>query len=230
MTCRTRRRSAPLAVTGLVCTTLVVSLGAIVVGAVPAGAKPTTATCSQITKAMAQPLEKDQITKVATQPVPGDQYFQKDKSVGQTCTYATSSTDNGIAITVIGGPAAKRAWQSELQGIAGAHASVPGVGDKAVRERADKDGAVSSAEVIALKGTTFCRVDAEESPGQAALEDAAGGSSRIGDQAYGIIAAAEGTLCNRIFGSGNTTPDLGKLSSITPPSTTEGGLDTIPGT
>jgi hypothetical protein len=50
-------------------------------------------------------------------------------------------------------------------------------------------------------------------PGVAQLEEAAGGTSNIGEAANGIIAAALGTLCNRIYGSGNTTPDLSALGS-----------------
>jgi hypothetical protein len=224
VTLRAARRRA-----SVLCSVVAASAGLALVAA-PAGAKAAATTCSQITKAMAQPLEKDPITKVETRSVPGAQYLQKQKSVGQTCVFGTSSTDDGVAITVISGPSAKRAWQSELQGLGSSRASVPGVGDKAVRQRADSDGGVSTAEVGAIKGSTYCRVDAEESAEEAALEDAAGTSGRIGDQAYAIIAAAEGTLCNRVFGSGNTTPDLSKLSSITPPSTTEGGIDGIPGT
>jgi hypothetical protein len=44
--------------------------------------------------------------------------------------------------------------------------------------------------------------------GIAQLEDAAGHTSNIGDKAYAELAAAIGTLCNRVLGSGNTTPDL----------------------
>ncbi|MGI8418915.1 MAG: hypothetical protein ACR2P2_22500 [Nakamurella sp.] len=37
-----------------------------------------------------------------------------------------------------------------------------------------------------------------------------------------MIAAAAGTLCNRIFGSGNTTPDLSGLKQVV------GSSDSLP--
>ena len=48
-------------------------------------------------------------------------------------------------------------------------------------------------------------------PGVGQLEEAAGGTSNIGDANDALEAAAVATLCNRIFGSGNTTPDLSAL-------------------
>ena len=71
----------------------------------------------------------------------------------------------------------------------------------------------------ALKGDVYCStsVDGENVPGVGALMEAANGTLRIGDKNWEIIASALATVCNRIYGSGNTTVDLSGLS--TPPST-----------
>jgi hypothetical protein len=99
---------------------------------------------------------------------------------------------------------------------------VPGVGDKAVR-----DGDHGTQAVSAIKGSEYCRVTPGdgEVPGIGDLERDAGDSSNIGDANYALEAAAVATLCNRIFGSGNTTPDLSALlanasaaAASTPPS------------
>jgi hypothetical protein len=45
------------------------------------------------------------------------------------------------------------------------------------------------------------------------LEEAAGATGTIGNKAYAEIAAALGTVCNRVYGSGNTTPDLSGLTA-----------------
>ena len=87
--------------------------------------------------------------------------------------------------------------------------SVPGIGDKAARDTGDD-------QPDSIKGDVFCAVSlgADEGvPGVAALQEAVGGTSNIGEAANGIIAAALGTLCNRIYGSGSTTPDLSGLGS-----------------
>ncbi len=92
--------------------------------------------------------------------------------------------------------------------------SVPGIGDKAARDTGDD-------QPDAIKGDVHCSVSlgADEGvPGVAALQQAAGGTANIGDRAEDIIAAALGTLCNRIHRSGNTTPDVSGLGSASPTS------------
>ncbi len=44
--------------------------------------------------------------------------------------------------------------------------------------------------------------------------EAAGDTNNIADSAYQTVAIALGTLCNRIYGSGNTTPDLSSLLAM----------------
>ncbi|HTS15734.1 MAG TPA: hypothetical protein VMH24_08695, partial [Candidatus Sulfotelmatobacter sp.] len=75
-----------------------------------------------------------------------------------------------------------------------------------------------SSDFVALKGTVYCSVDVdpENVPGVGHLMDEVNNTIRIGDANYMILAAADATLCNRIYGNGETTIDLSGLS--TPPS------------
>ncbi len=60
------------------------------------------------------------------------------------------------------------------------------------------------------------------------LEEAHGATNNIGENFYDTIAQAMGTLCNRIYGSGNTTPDLSSLltADATATPSDDGGLPT----
>jgi hypothetical protein len=89
--------------------------------------------------------------------------------------------------------------------------AVPGIGDKAARAKGD-------FQIDALKGDEFCSVSVVSSdtiPGVAALEDAANGTSDIPEKANATIAKALGTVCNRLFKKGNTTPSFAGLSTAT---------------
>jgi hypothetical protein len=178
-------------------------------GSQPAPAAPTAATaatkvtCSQLSDADVQPLMVDKITGVKV--IPAGQTGE-----GQTCNWATSDSSDGMSITVLSGQDGTDNYNGDVQSLADSAASVPGVGDKAVRDSGD-----GSAAVSAIKGSTYCRVTPGdgEVPGIANLETAAGDSSDIGDKNYALESAAAATLCNRIFGSGNTTPDLTALTA-----------------
>jgi hypothetical protein len=62
------------------------------------------------------------------------------------------------------------------------------------------------------KGDTYCSTGVDNGlPAIGTLESAANGTTNIGEDYYQEASIAVGTLCNRIFGSGNTTPDLSKL-------------------
>lgn len=160
------------------------------------------ATCKQLTYADVQPLVVDPITKVAVTTA------SASDNNGQRCVWGTSSTSDAMAITVLSGNDAKNMFSSDVQSITAV--SLPGVGDKAAR-----DGSHSSDLVTSMKGDLYCGVTPGDGavPGIAQLEDAAGNSSKIGDKAYAEQSAAVGTLCNRIYGSGNTTPDLADLKA-----------------
>ena len=83
-----------------------------------------------------------------------------------------------------------------------------------MRGQVDAKGAAATTKVLMLKGKTYCSVSPQDGaiPGEAQLEEASGDTAGIGNKAYAEIAAAIGTVCNRIFGSGNTTPDLTGLT------------------
>ena len=194
--------------------------------------------CSQLTKAQVQPLIVNPITKVTVKAVTAEQYTGSTKRIGQECDFAAGSSDSeALTVTVITGPIAARAYGADVQGLDGAVA-VHGVGAKAVRAPVDANGAAATTTLSALKGKTYCSVSPQDGnvPGEAQLEEAAGATADIGNKAYAEIAAAVGTVCNRIFGSGNTTPDLtgltqaGAAAAANPTTTTtsDGGLDIQP--
>jgi hypothetical protein len=213
------------------CTSLVVATVAFALGFAPgAGAGGVAAaTCSQLTKAQIQPLLVHHITKLTVKPVPGFMYLSSAKHVGQTCVFADTETSSALTVVVIGGSAATRAYESDLHSLGPTLARVPVVsGGKAERERADSHGSVGSAEVTSIKSGTYCAVipQGDETPGVARLEQAAGATSAIGDKAYAYLAAAIGTVCNRIYGSGSTNaaPALAALKKIKPKPAGNGGL------
>ena len=179
--------------------------GSTATGAAAAGGGGSaSATCTQVTAAQVQAILVATITKTSSASVP-DQVTLN--GVAQQCTFATADSSQAITLTVVGGADADNFYKGQAQGIT--PVSVPGVGDKALR-----DGSDSSTAVIAEKGSVACMVDtsgADQIPGVANLEQAAGDTSDIGDSNYAAVAAAMGTLCNRVFGSGNTTPDLSGL-------------------
>jgi hypothetical protein len=169
--------------------------------------------CSQLTKSQVQPLIVNPITKVTVKAVTGERYTGSTKRIGQECIFAAGSGDSeALTVTVITGPAAARAYAGDVQGLS--PVSVPGIGSKAVRGRVDAKGAAATTMLSALKGQTYCSISPGDGdiPGEGQLEEAAGDTADIGNKAYAEIADAIGTVCNRIFGSGNTTPDLTGLT------------------
>jgi hypothetical protein len=202
------------------------------------GAHASKTGCSQLTKAQVQPLIVNPITKVTVKAVTAEQYTLGTQRIGQECVFAAGSSDSeALTVTVISGPVAARAYAADVQGLDGAVA-VHGVGTKAVRAPVDAKGAAATTTLSALKGTTYCSVTPQDGdvPGEAQLEEATGDTADIGNKAYAEIAAAVGTVCNRIFGSGKTTPDLtgltqaGAAAAAAPTTTTTfpDGLDVQP--
>ncbi|MEO9138875.1 MAG: hypothetical protein ABI345_07380 [Jatrophihabitans sp.] len=198
------------------------SAGAVAPGA---AADSDRATCSQVTKSQVQPLLVAAITSATTAVPPVGETGAG--GTGQRCTFATSDSAQALSILVIGGKYAENFYQSQVQSTAQA-VSVPGVGTKAIR-----DASHSSTAVTAERRGVVCVVDtsgADQLPGVAALEKAAGDSNRIGDSNWVQVAAALGTLCNVVFGSGNTTPDFSGLEAAAATASaapsTGGGLPT----
>jgi hypothetical protein len=160
-------------------------------------------TCKQLTFAQVQPLLKEKIISVATMSL-------NLNGTGQQCGFTGKSSDatGQITVQVLRGSGAAQEYSSELSSET-KQIDVPGVGDKASREPED-------GEIIALKGNEFCSVSYssnDDVPGVGPLEEAHGATNNIGENYYDTVAKALGTLCNRIYGSGNTTPDLSSLLS-----------------
>jgi hypothetical protein len=172
--------------------------------------------CSKLTTAEVQALVVDPITKVTVKTLTAATFGTgtKKQKVGQTCTYAVTDTSDAMTITVITGSFAPKVYAGDVKSLVHP-VKLSGVGTKAVRSPVDSNGAADTTAISALKGTTYCYVDPGdgEVPGVATLEEAAGYTNDIGDKAYAEMAAALGTLCNRVFGSGNTTPALTTLIS-----------------
>jgi hypothetical protein len=125
---------------------------------------------------------------------------------GQLCTF--KGADASLYVTVIGGDLAAQTYASDVQSMDPATA-VPGVGSKAIRGQ--------EADLSSIDGSVYCSVrpaDSGDVPGVGALMHAAGDSGNISPVAYQAAAAALGTLCNRIYGTGNTTPDLSGIPKV----------------
>lgn len=166
--------------------------------------------CAVITPAQVQPLQTDKLgkTQAVTQPVLGS-------SPIHSCTYHTANGDTGITVDVYVGSQASNLYAQDRRSR-GTPTAVPGVGQQAVHGDEDPD-------VSAISGDTLCTVEVADPgtvPGAARLYDENGHHTDIGAPAFDTIAAALGTLCNRIFGAGNTTPNLAPLAtdSAAPPS------------
>ena len=155
-----------------------------------AAAKPSV-TCKQLTKAQIQPLLTSHIAKVNITPAPYG---------GQQCVFSGSDGDGDIDVLVING---KQFYKQDVKDTH-LNVAVPGVGDKAARAKGD-------FQIDALKGNEFCSVTVGSSdtiPGVAALQTAAGGTNTIPERDNTIVAKALGTVCNRLFKKGNTTPSF----------------------
>jgi hypothetical protein len=162
------------------------------------------ATCKQLTKAQIQPLLSRPITKIKVTDA---------LQTGQQCVYTGSDSDGSgdIDVLVIKGSAAKQGFQEDVRGL-DSKVAVTGVGDKAYRAKGD-------FQISSIKGTEYCSVSVgseDDVPGVQAL--LVNGSSDLPESANAIIASALGTICNRVYGKGNTKPSLSGLSSLTPTS------------
>jgi hypothetical protein len=177
------------------------------------GGGSSSATCKQLTAGDAQPLESSKITGIKVGVVP--EFGNK----GQQCAF---DTDNGsITVDVLGGSDATTQYTAALQSTE-RPVAVSGVGDKAIR-----DASGDSSAVTALKDDVYCSVDIADDgdiPGADHLYAENGHHTDIGDAAFATIAAALATLCNRVFGTGNTTPDLSPLATESAPAPADSGL------
>ena len=161
----------------------------------------TKASCKQLTKEQVQPLLANAITDVKVTAAGTD-------GEGQQCVFSAPDGTGAIDVLVLGGADAQQAYAGAINAETHGPVAVPGVGDKASRDTGD-------GEIDSMKGDLYCSVSLGSSgdmPGVGKLEQAAGGTTHIAESAYAAMAAALGTLCNRIYGSGNTTPDLSAIT------------------
>ncbi len=160
------------------------------------------ATCNQLTLAEVQPLLDVPLKAVQVQA------FGLDGS-GQECRFVADDPSNNVDVLVVGGDAGTQQYQGDIADFP-SPAPLAGVGDQATRDADDE-----SASFAALKGNAYCSVgmEAEDVPGVGALMDAAGNTNNIGEANWLVITNALATLCNRIYGSGNTTIDLSGLKA-----------------
>ncbi len=173
-------------------------------------------TCKQLTFAQVQPLIDIKVISLKTTAL-------NIGGTGQQCEFDAKGSDSTGAITVqvLRGSGGTQAYNEAVTGE-DKPVAVPGVGDKASRD-------TESGSVSALKGDLFCSVtysSSDEIPGVGPLEEAHGATNNIGENYYDTIAQAMGTLCNRVYGTGSTTPDLSSLiqADATASPSDDGGL------
>jgi hypothetical protein len=159
------------------------------------------ATCKQVTKAEVQPLIAATITKLKVTVVhlPGG-------VTGQQCEY--SGADGVIDVVVVKSTSAKQVFKEDVDGFSH-KVVVAGVTGKAYR-------ATDDFQMEGLDGQVDCSVSADSAatiPGVAALQDNGNsdGDFELSESDNTIIATALGTICNRVFGKGNTKPSLAGL-------------------
>jgi hypothetical protein len=136
------------------------------------------------------------------------QVISLEGTSGETCAFSNGTDDgNTLSIEVVKGSGAAAAYADDVNSDTDGVVPVPGVGDKASREK-------GGARLSALKGDVYCSTGVDDQMADiATLETAANSTTHIAEQDYQYAAIALGTLCNRIFGSGNTTPDLSALDA-----------------
>ncbi len=177
--------------------------------------------CKQLTLAEVQPLLTITVTKVTTTAI-------TTNGTGQQCEFDAKGTDStgSITVQVLGGSDGPTAYAQEVAGET-KPVAISGVGDKASRDTED-------GQINALKGSLYCSVSYSSNdliPGVGPLEEAHGATNNIGETYWTIVAKAMGALCNRIYGSGNMTPDLSALLAADKTATPsdDGGLPSIGG-
>jgi hypothetical protein len=187
----------------LVAAVAMTSLGASAVVGRPAGAAAKT-TCKQITKAQVQPLLDGTISSVKVTKA-------GMKGEGQQCVWSDGHGET-IDLLLVGGSLGKTSYQEEVKAL-DQKVKVPGVAGTAYRDTDDY-------QLLAYDDGVYCSVSvgAQDSiTGVQTIAEANGGN--VPEAANTPIAQAIGTLCNRIFGSGSTKPDLDAITSAVPTAT-----------
>jgi len=155
-------------------------------------------TCSQLKGADVQGLMTAAVAGVQVMPV-------GTNSDGQQCILHDANSEQAIDVIVVpaddpyvGYDATKSTTTNPV--------AITGVGDEAFRATGDYDP-------VAKHGNVMCTVSTASEvqiPGVSALV-MNGMSPTFTEKQNDIVAIALGTVCNRLFGTGNTTPDLSGL-------------------
>jgi hypothetical protein len=153
------------------------------------------------------------LTKADVQPfftVPIEMKRETDLT-GQAagCLFSTSEDDGPrLQIVTVTGPQADSFYSGNASqdGVPGV--PLAGVGEKAIREAKD-------VWVYAMNGGVFCMIHGERGGGTAKFVGLKkyGRSDAIPDAIAQPVATQLGTLCNKIYGSGNTTPSFSGLDN-----------------
>lgn len=195
------------------CTSGASAIGAPGVSAPPGGASAGAAGGDTSAQAAIDPCVK--LTKADVQPffsVPVVTALPGPKAVGDTCEWGGNDGGGGAAtsldINVRTGQDAIDGW-STATGVPGTVTMFSGVGDQAEHFPGDPD-------FVSIKGDILCGLTTSGYLHLAGKMNYQPGS--MPDPAATQIAQQYGTLCNKIFGSGDTTPTMVASPAVVAPS------------
>lgn len=160
------------------------------------GSAAAKATCTQLTATDVQGLMTNPVVgQPEVTPVGTD-------SDGQQCIFDDANSEQDVDITVVPSSDQAAGYATAKQQATNP-VSLSGVGDQAFR-----DGESPTAEGGGLVCSVALGTDTQL-PGVDKL--IVNGTLNLTDAQNAVVAAALGTVCNHIFGSGNMTPDLSGL-------------------
>ena len=169
----------------------VAASGALASGGTSTGGDSALDPCTRLTKADVQPFFDIPVVTELPGPTP----------LGLLCEFAANDAPGGVStsldIDIQTGPDATLRWQVATTG--GGQTMFSGVGDQA-------EHLPGAPDFLAIKGDVVCGITTvgwTHLAGKAAYQPGS-----IPDAVATQIAQSYGTLCNKIFGSGNTTPTV----------------------
>ncbi|HEV2639571.1 MAG TPA: hypothetical protein VGX23_30825 [Actinocrinis sp.] len=123
-------------------------------------------------------------------------------SDGQQCIFHDADSEQDVDVLVVPSSDQALSYAAAKQQTT-APVALPGVGDQAFR-----DGDSPTAEGAGLVCSVSIGTDTQLPGSDKLVVD---GTLNLTDAQNAVVAAALGTVCNHLFGSGNTTPDLSAL-------------------
>ncbi len=179
-----------------------------------AGRVSAAAVASQGSKATCKQLPKSQIQSLLAVPI-AKVKVTAALQTGQQCVYSGAGSEgsgDAIDVLVIKGREAKQGIQEDMKSLS-PRVPVKGVGDRAYREGGD-------FQIDSIEGNEYCSVSVGSEDSVKGVDALlVNGSSDLPEAANAIIASALGTICNRLYGKGNTKPSLQGLSALSPATT-----------